>query len=88
MAILLQNSALPLLSIPMEAEHPKVRLDSVAEYRFIYSKIEEVARQKLATYFPNATTSDSSIEANVKEDAYRKRVEQLVNEVRFLFVTA
>lgn len=68
----------------MEAEHPKVRLDSLAEYRLVYSTIESLAQEKLAIHFPkeegNATTEKGG-------DAYKKRVEALVDEVQLFILS-
>ncbi|KAK6543179.1 hypothetical protein TWF694_007093 [Orbilia ellipsospora] len=63
-----------------DAEHPKVRLDTIAEYKTLLNRVEQLARDKLALHFP------PSLNASAKDEAYRKRVEELVAEyVRRLF---
>jgi len=64
----------------MEAEHPKIRLDTLAEYRLVYSTIEKLAQEKLAIHFPKEENGTGSEKGG--GDAYRKRVETLVDEVR------
>ncbi|KAK6359595.1 hypothetical protein TWF696_000745 [Orbilia brochopaga] len=63
-----------------DTDHPKVRLDTIAEYKALLSRVEQLSQDKLAQHFP------SSANPNAKEDAYRKRVEELVADyVRRLF---
>ncbi|KAF3920720.1 hypothetical protein AA313_de0203040 [Arthrobotrys entomopaga] len=63
-----------------DAEHPKVRLDTIAEYKTLLNRVEQLARDKLALHFPHSPN------ASAKDEAYRKRVEELVSEyVRRLF---
>ncbi|KAF3931674.1 hypothetical protein ABW19_dt0200248 [Dactylella cylindrospora] len=57
-----------------DADHPKVRLDSIAEYKVLLSRVEQLSRDKLAQHFPASENS------NPKDEAYRKRVEELVAE--------
>ncbi|KAK6360736.1 hypothetical protein TWF730_006863 [Orbilia blumenaviensis] len=57
-----------------DADHPKVRLDTIAEYKTILNRVEQLSRDKLAQHFP------PSANASAKDDAYRKRVEELVAE--------
>jgi len=57
-----------------EQDHPKVRLDNIAEYKVLLNRLETVARDKLAQNFPPTEN------ATPKDEAYRKRVEELVME--------
>ncbi|KAF3918406.1 hypothetical protein ABW20_dc0106523 [Dactylellina cionopaga] len=63
-----------------DTEHPKVRLDTIAEYKTLLNRVEQLSRDKLLQHFPLSENSSA------KDDAYRKRVEELVSEyVRRLF---
>ncbi|KAK6520427.1 hypothetical protein TWF506_000684 [Arthrobotrys conoides] len=57
-----------------EADHPKVRLDTISEYKTILNRVEQLSRDKLAQHFPPSANSSA------KDEAYRKRVEELVAE--------
>ncbi|KAJ6260413.1 hypothetical protein Dda_4639 [Drechslerella dactyloides] len=71
----------PPPNVPMaDTDHPKVRLDTIAEYKTLLSRVEQLSQDKLAQHFPPSANSSA------KDDAYRKRVEDLVAEyVRRLF---
>ncbi|EPS43443.1 hypothetical protein H072_2573 [Dactylellina haptotyla CBS 200.50] len=63
-----------------DTEHPKVRLDTIAEYKTLLNRVERLSHDKLAQHFP------PSANPSAKDEAYRKRVEDLVAEyVRRLF---
>ncbi|KAF3923407.1 hypothetical protein ABW21_db0206081 [Orbilia brochopaga] len=63
-----------------DTDHPKVRLDTIAEYKTLLSRVEQLSQEKLAQRLP------PSANPSAKDDAYRKRVEDLVAEyVRRLF---
>ncbi|EGX47388.1 hypothetical protein TWF173_000580 [Orbilia oligospora] len=57
-----------------DADHPKVRLDTIAEYKTVLNRVEQLSRDKLAQHFPPSANS------SIKDETYRKRVEELVAE--------
>lgn len=59
-----------------ERAHRKVELQSPADLAFLIANVQRAARQKIDTHFP----PDAAPEGG--EDAMRRRVEELVDEVR------
>ena len=62
----------------MDAHHRKIDLQSPSDLTYLLNNIRTAARQKIDLAIPPSAAPDG-------EDAYRLKVEELVQEVIFLF---
>lgn len=63
-----------------ERAHRKVELQSPADLAYLLANVQRAARQKIDTHFPPEAAPEGG------EDAMRRRVEELVDEVRFFLL--
>jgi len=70
-----ESNAAPVGERATETAHRKVELQSPADLTYLIANVSRAAREKMDKHLP----PDAAVEG---EDAMRKRVEQLVDEVR------